>query len=44
MQDERDSYVVVDLYATYRPDFVEGLRLDVGVDNVFDEEYERGAF
>ena len=42
LQDERDGYVVLDLYTTYRPEFVEGLRLDVGVDNVFDEEYERG--
>jgi len=41
LQDERDSYVVLDLYATWRPDFVEGLRLDLGVDNVLDEQYER---
>ncbi|MCR9224402.1 MAG: TonB-dependent hemoglobin/transferrin/lactoferrin family receptor [Hyphomonas sp.] len=41
VQDERDSYVVLDLYATWRPDFVDGLRLDVGVDNVLDERYER---
>jgi hemoglobin/transferrin/lactoferrin receptor protein len=40
-QDERDGYMVVDLYATWRPEMVEGLRLDVGVDNVFDEDYER---
>lgn len=41
LQDERDGYVVVDFYATWRPDLVDGLRLDVGVDNVFDEDYER---
>lgn len=41
LQDERDGYIVVDLYATWRPDMVEGLRLDVGVDNIFDEDYER---
>jgi len=41
LQDERDGYMVVDLYATWRPEMVEGLRLDVGVDNVFDEDYER---
>lgn len=41
VQDERDSYVVLDLYATWRPDFVDGLRLDLGVDNVLDEQYER---
>ncbi len=41
VQDERDGYVVFDIYATYRPDFVEGLRLDLGIDNVFDKDYER---
>lgn len=41
LQDERDGYMVVDLYATWRPEMVEGLRLDVGVDNIFDEDYER---
>lgn len=41
LQDERDGYMVVDFYATWRPEMVEGLRLDVGVDNVFDEDYER---
>jgi len=41
LQDERDSYVVVDLYATWRPALVEGLRLDLAIDNVFDEDYER---
>jgi len=41
LQDERDSYMVVDLYATWRPEMIEGLRLDVGVDNVFEEDYER---
>ncbi|MCR9077710.1 MAG: TonB-dependent hemoglobin/transferrin/lactoferrin family receptor [Hyphomonadaceae bacterium] len=41
LQDERDAYVVLDLYATWRPDFVDGLRLDLGVDNVLDEQFER---
>ncbi|MEM9937970.1 MAG: TonB-dependent hemoglobin/transferrin/lactoferrin family receptor [Pseudomonadota bacterium] len=41
IQDERDSYAVLDVYATWRPDFVEGLRLDFGIDNVFDDDYER---
>lgn len=41
VQDERDSYMVVDLYATWRPEQIEGLRLDLGVENIFDEEYER---
>ena len=39
--ERRDGYTVVDLYATWRPDFAEGIRLDLGVDNVFDEDYER---
>lgn len=41
VQDERDGYVVLDVYATYRPVFVDGLRLDLGVDNLLDEDYER---
>ncbi|MEM9421164.1 MAG: TonB-dependent receptor [Pseudomonadota bacterium] len=39
--EERDSYAVVDLYARWVPDFGNGLRVDLGVDNVFDEDYER---
>lgn len=41
VQDERGAYVVLDVYATWRPDVIDGLRLDLGVDNVFDETYER---
>lgn len=41
VQDERDGYVVLDVYATYRPEFVDGLRLDLGIDNLLDEDYER---
>ena len=41
LQDVRDGYVVVDVYASWRPSFVDGLRLDLGVDNVLDEEYDR---
>lgn len=39
--EERDSYTVVDLFATWRPDFLDNLSINVGVDNVFDEDYER---
>ncbi len=39
--DERDGYFVVDLYATWAPSFLNGVRVDAGVDNVFDEDYER---
>ena len=41
VQDERDGYMVLDVYATYRPEFVDGLRLDLGIDNLLDEDYER---
>ncbi len=41
--DFRDAYEVIDLYYVYAPidGPLEGLRLDLGVDNLFDEEYER---
>lgn len=39
--DARNSYTVVDLYTTWQPDFANGIRFDVGIDNVFDENYER---
>ena len=41
LAEQRDGYEVVDLYATWQPGFAENLRLDIGVDNVFDENYER---
>jgi len=37
----RDGYAVVDLYAVFAPEFLEGVRIDAGLDNVFDEDYER---
>jgi hemoglobin/transferrin/lactoferrin receptor protein len=39
--DERPGYVVGDIYATWRPAMLEGVRIDVGVDNVLDHTYER---
>ncbi|MEM1112276.1 MAG: TonB-dependent hemoglobin/transferrin/lactoferrin family receptor [Pseudomonadota bacterium] len=39
--DQRDSYTVFDIYATWQPGFLPGIRLDVSVDNVSDEDYER---
>ena len=41
-QDERDGYATVDLYATWAPldGPLSGLRVDVGVDNVGDTDYE----
>lgn len=41
VQDERDNYMVVDLYATWKPESVDGLRFDIGVDNLFGEDYDR---
>lgn len=39
--EERDGYTVMDLYTTWRPGFAEDLRFDIGVDNIFEEDYER---
>ncbi|SDE97255.1 TonB-dependent hemoglobin/transferrin/lactoferrin family receptor [Rhodospira trueperi] len=41
--EERDAYDVHDLYAVYQPSdgLLEGLRVDLGIDNVFDEDYSR---
>jgi len=41
LADERDAYSVIDLFATWRPAFANGMRFDAGVDNVLDEDYER---
>jgi len=38
---ERDSYAVLDLYAGWRPMADQPLRIDLGVENVFEEDYER---
>lgn len=40
---ERDSYETYDFYAAWAPSDgpLEGLRVDLGVDNAFDEEYSR---
>lgn len=41
INDERDGYSVVDLYASWKPSFIKGLRFDAGIDNLFEENYER---
>ncbi len=38
---ERDGYTVVDLYAGWRPFTDQDVRIDFGIDNVFEEDYER---
>ena len=41
--DARGAYETVDLYAVWSPSGgpIEGLRVDFGIDNIFDENYER---
>ena len=39
--ERRDGYVVVDLYASWSPSFAANVRLDVGVDNIFEHDYDR---
>lgn len=42
IDDRRESYQVVDLYAVWEPKApkLKGLRFDIGIDNVADEDYE----
>ncbi|MCA8900403.1 MAG: TonB-dependent hemoglobin/transferrin/lactoferrin family receptor [Hyphomonas sp.] len=37
----RDGYTVVDLYASWRPAFADGVQINAGIENVFEEDYER---
>lgn len=37
----REEYTVLDLYAGWQPGFLDGVRVDVGVNNVFDTDYDR---
>ncbi|WP_282605993.1 TonB-dependent hemoglobin/transferrin/lactoferrin family receptor [Pelagibius sp. Alg239-R121] len=41
--EERDGYAVHDIYFSWQPsdDVLSGLRLDLGIDNVFDKSYAR---
>ena len=39
--EERAGYVVIDLYASWSPSFAENVRLDVGIDNIFEHDYDR---
>lgn len=41
---ETSGYGLLDLYASWRPDFAPSLRFDVGVDNVFDHAYRRSTW
>ncbi|MBA4802716.1 MAG: TonB-dependent receptor, partial [Euryhalocaulis sp.] len=37
----RPGYVVGDLYASWAPEALGGVRIDAGVDNVLDHDYDR---
>lgn len=37
----RDGYAVAGLYASWAPERLDGLRIDAGIDNIFDTDYER---
>lgn len=39
--EERAGYVVLDVYASWEPSFADGLRFDVGIDNLLDHDYDR---
>ena len=41
VNDLRSGYVVMDLYGSWEPNFARGFRLDFGIDNVLDKDYER---
>jgi len=41
---ETPGYGLLDLYASWRPVFAPNLRLDVGIDNVFDHAYRRSTW
>lgn len=39
--ERRAGYVVLDLYGSWRPQFAPNLRIDAGVDNLLDHDYDR---
>lgn len=39
--ERRAGYVVLDLYGSWRPQFAPNLRIDVGIDNILDHDYDR---
>lgn len=41
LAESRPGYVVLDLYGSWRPKFAPSLRIDAGVDNVLDHDYDR---
>jgi hemoglobin/transferrin/lactoferrin receptor protein len=41
VNEQRRGYGVVDLYASWRPDFLPKLFVTAGIDNVFDRDYDR---
>lgn len=41
VSETRSGYGVVDFYANWHPEFIDGLTLNLGVDNAFDRDYDR---
>lgn len=39
--ERRAGYVVLDLYGSWRPEFAPSLRIDAGIDNILDHDYDR---
>ncbi len=39
--ENRESYAVGDVYATWQPAFLQGVRLDASIDNLWDKNYAR---
>lgn len=39
--ERRAGYVVLDLYGSWRPQFAPNLRIDAGIDNILDHDYDR---
>ncbi|MBR0681890.1 TonB-dependent hemoglobin/transferrin/lactoferrin family receptor [Roseomonas eburnea] len=44
LAEETSGYGLLDLYASWRPNFAPNLRFDIGVDNVFDHAYRRSTW
>ena len=41
LEESRSGYSVFDVYASWSPSFINGFDINVGIDNVFDRDYER---
>ncbi len=41
VNDARSGYITTDLYSSWQPVFAPGFRLDFGIENLFDKDFER---